>query len=1187
VTTSGGRLDTLGRPAMLSFALAAIAGVASLVLPGPRLDHTLLGIACAIMALILVAGLGLARRREASWLIGFLPLGYIAVAALLRHANEGPASGLTPLVLLPIVWLGVFGSRRQLIVGLVAMAVSLLGPFVIFGEPHYPPSALRSSLLSLMVGTLTGFAIQRLLEEVRATRDRLGRILDAATETAIIATDVSSPAITLFNAGAERMLGYRVDEIVGVASPMLFHDAAEVAARAAELGVEPELAFTTVPTREGSETRQWTYIRKDGERLRISLTISVERDAHGAVAGFLGVATDITARLQAESALAAERAVIASGIDTAGALILVLDAAGLVVTFNQACEVLSGHPARDVIGRAPWSILLPPETAATLPAELAGARPEHFPQSTEYEWLTASGARRLIAWTSTCLVGDDGEITFVINTGVDITAQRRAEEQLRVSTDRLQGILEYAVAGIAIKDLQGRYLLVSHAWEEAAGVQDVLGRTDRELFSAADADARLRDEEVLQTGAAVEYERTSGERTFHVVSFPLRDSEAAIYAIGSVATDVSERQRALAAAVASSRAKSDFLANMSHEIRTPLNGVIGMLELLGDTALAAEQRSYLQTATSSGDALLTVINDVLDFSKIEAGKFALDEDDLDVRAIVEDTCEMVAPQAHGKGVELAAWIDDALPATLRGDAGRLRQVLTNLLSNAVKFTPRGEVSVRVSATPQDDEHTLLLVEVRDTGIGIETGTLAQLFEPFTQADSSTTRRFGGTGLGLAISLRLVEMMGGDLTADSRSGEGSTFRFTARLGLGTGGDRSRRVRVALPENLRVLVVDDNATNREIVAAYLGTRVALCDEADSGMAALRILRAAAHDARPYQLVVLDGEMPEMTGAEVAKAIRASALLRGMRVVMLTSAGGNASVAGSPDVDRLLTKPVRRAELLEAAASALADGRERGAVRPPAEPEPALSAASYEAIGGRVLIAEDNPVNRLVIETMLRKRGIGVDLAEDGEQALSMLAPEHRAVFMDCQMPNVDGYEATRRIRAAESGDAHVPIIAMTANALAGDRERCLQAGMDDYLSKPLRSADLDAVLARWVNAKTLGATIDVEPLLDEARVRGIRAEFPDVADQLWQVFNRATPPLIGELRDAFERGDGDQGRRLAHKLKGSSETIGATRMAALSHTLEAGDSGGGLDIVTELETAYAGTRDALLRLAAETV
>jgi two-component system sensor histidine kinase/response regulator len=759
------------------------------------------------------------------------------------------------------------------------------------------------------------------------------------------------------------------------------------------------------------------------------------------------------------------------------------------------------------------------------------------------------------------------------------------EEELRVAGDRLQGILDHATVLISVKDVDGRYIVVGRKWQEAAGrtAAEVIGRTDAELMPGRHAaPSRATDLQVIRTGELLEYEREAitpeGTTTWLIVKFPLVDAAGDVYAVVTMSTDVSERNRALAEAVEASRSKSEFLANMSHEIRTPLNGVIGMTELLLQTELTVEQREYAQTAAGSGEALLGVINDILDFSKIEAGKLELDVHEFDLREAVEDVCEMLAPQAHGKGLELTAFVGDDVPAVVRGDRGRVRQVVTNLVSNAVKFTHRGEVSVRVELV-----EGALRFEVADTGIGIEPAKLSTLFESFSQADTSTTRRYGGTGLGLAISRQLVLLMGGDIGVDSTPGEGSRFHFTLALPAAVNAAPARRAPVAVPAGVKVLIVDDNATNRAIVDAYLRSAGAAPMQAVGGAEALAVMHAASRGGEPFEVVVLDAQMPEMDGLDLAAAIRQAPSLRAARLVMLTSTGEHRARARELGIEAYLTKPVRRARLL----AIVADNAQ--------EPEPApvevvtdapAAVASPPSAGVRVLVAEDNEVNQLVIETMLTKRGLAVDIANDGAEALAKLAHgTYAAVFMDCQMPNLDGYEATGRIRAQEHADERLPVIAMTAHAMAGDRERCLDAGMDDYMSKPLRPEVLDEVLERWLGVAPDGpgpaAAPDeaaVDALIDEARMRTFRTDYPDIVDQLLELFLQSTPPLLDELRTAVEGDDQDERRRAAHKLKGSCQNIGATFMATLCRALETAEDDGAATLV-ELEGAFASTEAAL--------
>ena len=1023
---------------ILPFAAAALIGLASVLLPGPETDWLVFGIGAGLTIAIAVIGLSAAERRRGRPLIVVLPLAYFLAVVVLRHSATTGAAGFVPLVMLPIIWLAMFGTRRQLMIGLVGMALALIVPFLVFGDPRYPVTSWRTALLFLVVAALTGFAIQSLVVRVRETNETLAGVLRNATETAIVATD-GDGTITVFNAGAEKLLGYRSEEVVGKVSGEILYDPHEIAERAEELGVEagPEV-FVAL----GPEPQPWSYMRKDGRRVPVSLSVTTERDEQGQITGFLGVATDMTERLRAEAAVKAERDFSAAVIDTAGSLVMVLDAQGRIQRFNRACELLTGRFEDEVRGLNPAEFALAPRDAETVMARFRDAKPTDFPIEFEVEWLDEEREPRLIAWSNNCLVGPDGEIEHIVAAGTDIT----------------------------------------------------------------------------------------------------------------------ERREALRRAMEASRAKSDFLANMSHELRTPLNGVIGMLDLLMDTELDGEQREYARTAASSGEALLGVINDILDFSKIEARMMELDIADFDLREVVEDATAMLAHGAHAKGVELTVWVDEQVPAVVRGDAGRLRQVLTNLISNAVKFTSVGEVSVRVGVDDTGGDRLLLRAEVSDTGIGIAPDRIAALFEPFSQEDSSTTRRFGGTGLGLAISRQLVELMGGELTADSVPGEGSVFRFTTQLDRGAGERPTRRSRAPLPDGLRVLVVDDSATNREIVRGYLNPRVTTCDEAESGQDALVMMHTAAGEGAPYALVILDYHMPGMDGIELANAIRSTPSLRSSRLIMLASATSERT----PAIDTYLTKPVRRAGLLEAVATVLAPEHKPRSIAEPQEPGPAVPT------GARVLVAEDNPVNQLVIQGMLAKRGLMADVVATGVEALEVLDHErHAAVLMDVQMPELDGHETTRRIRAAENGSRRVPIIALTAGALEGDREAALEAGMDDYLPKPLRPEALDAVLERWVG--TAAPPAPAEPIFDDSRIRGFRENYPDIVDRLVALFADSTPPLLDQLDAAARDRDDDLVRRLAHKLKSSCDNVGATRMAALCRTLEqsSGDPG---PLVAELAAAY---------------
>jgi len=682
----------------------------------------------------------------------------------------------------------------------------------------------------------------------------------------------------------------------------------------------------------------------------------------------------------------------------------------------------------------------------------------------------------------------DGRTIGVQGIFWDVTERKAIEEQLHYERELLRGLLDACPDSIYFKDRDSRMLKVSRSLAARIGLSDpseAVGKTDADFFGVEHAAAAWEDEQrIMRSGEAliskmeVEKWLDGQERWLITTKMPLKDAAGDVVGTFGVSRDITELKRAEAElavardiALESARLKAEFLANMSHEIRTPLNAVVGMSGLLLDTKLDPEQQDFANTIRTSADLLLSIINDILDFSKIEAGKMAIETVDFDVTQVLEETADLVADSAQSKGIELATWIPPAVPRHVVGDPGRLRQVLANLVSNAVKFTERGEVVLQVEPARETEHDVSLRFEVRDTGIGISPEAQARLFNAFTQADGSTTRRYGGTGLGLAISKQLVSLMGGTIGCESTHGRGSTFWFTLTLDKQAGVPvrSSRTAHPASIERVRVLIVDDNQTNRDILRRQLVAWKMPNGSAASGPEGLDRLREAVAAGDPYRIVILDMQMPDMDGMSVARAIKADPVLKQTRIVVLTS------LAYHPDeadfrrigIAAYLTKPVKQSRLFDCLATVMSDGA--GAAERAAADRSAPSAVLASQKTMRVLLAEDNATNQKVVLRQLLKLGVTADAVADGAEVLSAIrhAP-YDVILMDCQMPNVDGYEATRRIRERERSHPKGPrhyIIAVTAHALEGDRDRCIAAGMDDYLSKPIRPDELLKVLERY--------------------------------------------------------------------------------------------------------------------------
>ncbi|HEY7711485.1 MAG TPA: response regulator [Candidatus Entotheonella sp.] len=902
-------------------------------------------------------------------------------------------------------------------------------------------------------------------------------------------------------------------------------------------------------------------------------------------------------RWQNEETLRNESHFLSAILDTTEALVIVLDTQGGIVRVNRAWEKMTGYAFEEVCGHTLWNFLIPQERARMQQAfeELPSGQ---LLSKGEYVFVTKHQRQRLITWSNTVLTSQAGAPQHFIATGIDITERKQAEVALKRSEERVRMIVDNLPMAIAYVDKSRCFRFANQTLHHWAPQFDTLnGRHVSEVIGDGVYRQLSRQMSAVLSGTEMSLEffvpENCGPARYVSAKFvPHLQPHGEVAGFFAAAEDITIRKRAEEelrdakdAAEAAALAKSEFLATMSHEIRTPMNGVIGMTGLLLDTALSQEQRDFAETIRRSGKALLAIINDILDFSKIEAGKMELEIIGFDLRRAVEDVLELFAEQASVKGLELISLVQAAVPAWVEGDPGRLRQILTNLVGNAVKFTDNGEVVVCITRAEGAAEDDMLRFDVTDTGIGISPENQKKLFQAFTQADGSTTRKYGGTGLGLVISKRLVEMMKGQMGIESQAGHGSTFWFTVHLPMQAMPENATLPIVPNLYGTRMLCVNSNAALRTFLEMHLSAWGVKTEYLKDGEGVLEQLRTAYDSGQPYALVILDGQTPGMDYLTLAREIKNDLDLAVTRLLLLTSFNQRSQrqEALRQGFVACLTKPLRHVHL--AACIAAAMGMSTELQMQPHMPRAGMGENEPE-LGMKVLVVEDNAVNQKVAAIILEKFGCRVDLAANGREALeASMRIVYDCIFMDCQMPEMDGFAATTAIRQREAQTGqHVPIIAMTANAMQSDRKRCLEAGMDHYLSKPVQAEELFAALFPYKpeEALVLESIPAVVPSREEADMLSHLSHLQDehgdeLVVELVELFVSNTPMMLTAMREALSQGDPDGLKQAAHTLRGSSSNLGAALLTSLCLALEAygqaGETQEAVPLIDQLEQAFA--------------
>jgi two-component system sensor histidine kinase/response regulator len=913
---------------------------------------------------------------------------------------------------------------------------------------------------------------------------------------------------------------------------------------------------------------------KDGQLYWEDATIVPFVGQDGLPYQYIAIRTEITERKRMAERVAASERQYRSVVDSVKEVIFRVDAAGQWVFLNPAWEDISGYSVAETLGRKQVDFILVDDMFADAAWQIVEQPLSDRPHEDAWRYeaciKTKQGTDRYVEVFARLDVDEHGALIGATGTMNDVTERRHALQQMRENLDFVDTLVESTPMPVYLKDAEGRFTRFNKAFLRLFKIdtEDWRGKQSADLWGAEQAQLHIdTDRELYQSLLPQSYEANfplpDGHTIYALVSkSPLVKHDGTVLGLVGTVVDITDRKQAehellqaKEAAEAANRAKSEFLANMSHEIRTPMNGVMGMTDLVLDTDLSAQQREYLEVVKSSANALLQVINDILDFSKIEAGKLEFEHISFDFSRTLSETLRVMALKAQSKGLELVLEVGAEFPPRLLGDPGRWRQVITNLVDNAIKFTPTGEILVSVHAQTDALQGLVGVIEVKDSGIGIAADKQGIIFEAFSQEDSSTTRRFGGSGLGLSITRHLVSMMSGEISVQSAIGVGSTFSVRVPLCIDDAAPSAPPPRIPL-QGLRMLAVDDNATNLRILAESLAHQGIEVLSFVSPLAA--IVHCQTLDT-PFAALLIDQHMPEMSGFDLIEQIHSCATHRQTPALMLSSCSmpDDAHRCQEVGVSSFLLKPWSPSDLLAALQTLLSAVQGSGHLATKLVPAPVRVL--------RVLVAEDNHTNQQLAQGLLHKWGHQMVLAANGLEAVEHYrSARFDLILMDVQMPLMSGFEATQAIRELEqTSGRHVPIVAMTANALEGDRERCLAAGMDDYLAKPLETPALRAMLEQVIQALPPvphSSGFDYRHALQEAD--------QEVIGLIAQHFLLHAPEEILNLRHAWQDRDCETVQRLAHSLKGLFLTFGALPAAQLAQALQVQARAGHADKIMAL-------------------